>query len=143
MAELKPIPVSAAANIADSFGYDQVVIIARRVGDDPDPHGEHVTTYGRDPQHCAIAAATGGFLKHMVMGWPRDRAWTQEENSLHSGAEALARLFYASSPVDLYQGGNERELSFEEAAADDTTGHIAQLRMFARIALGIGEGGRG
>lgn len=37
----KPIPISAAARIAKDYGYDQVVIIARKV--DPEG-GEHVTT---------------------------------------------------------------------------------------------------
>lgn len=69
MGKMKPIPVSAGKEIANRYGYDQVVIIARRVGEDPDPHGEHVTTYGRNREHCAVAARTGNFLKHKVMGW--------------------------------------------------------------------------
>lgn len=64
------IPVSAAKDIADRYGYDQVVIIARRVGDEPEPHGEHVTTYGRDKAHCGVAARVGNFIKHKIMGWP-------------------------------------------------------------------------
>ncbi|WP_080747177.1 hypothetical protein [Comamonas thiooxydans] len=63
------IPVSAAKDIADRYGYDQVVIIARRVGDEPEPHGEHVTTYGRDKAHCGVAARVGNFIKHKIMGW--------------------------------------------------------------------------
>lgn len=63
------IPISAAKTIADQFGYDQVVIVARRVGDEPDPHGEHVTTYGRDKAHCGVAARIGNFFKHKLMGW--------------------------------------------------------------------------
>lgn len=65
-----PIPISAAQRIAEEFGYDQVVIIARRVGQDPDPFGEHVTTYGRTKQHCQIAARVGDFIKHKIMNWP-------------------------------------------------------------------------
>lgn len=64
------IPVSAAKDIADRYGYDQVVIIARRVGDEPEPHGEHVTTYARDKAHCGVAARVGNFIKHKIMGWP-------------------------------------------------------------------------
>lgn len=71
---MRPIPWSAGENIAKGYGYDQVIIIARRVGDEPQPHGEHVTTYGIDEAHCAAAASTGNFLKHRVMGWPRDEA---------------------------------------------------------------------
>lgn len=64
------IPVSAAKDIADRYGYDQVVIIARRVGDEPEPHGEHVTTYGNDKAHCGVAARVGNYIKHKIMGWP-------------------------------------------------------------------------
>lgn len=65
-----PIPVSAAERIAKNFGYDQVIIIARRVGDDPAPHGEHVTTFGVNAEHCGVAARVGNFIKHKIMGWP-------------------------------------------------------------------------
>ncbi|WP_205877319.1 hypothetical protein [Leisingera sp. NJS204] len=67
---MNPIPVSSAERIAKAYGYDQVVIIARRVGDDP--NGEHVTTYGRDKAHCSSAARIGEFLKFKVMGWVND-----------------------------------------------------------------------
>lgn len=66
---MKPIPISAARRIADDYGYHQVIIIARRVGDEPAPHGEHVTTYGVNKQHCGIAAHIGDFIKHKIMGW--------------------------------------------------------------------------
>ncbi len=63
---MKPIPISAAKEIAKKYGYDQVVVIARKVGESG---GEHVTTYGKDKVHCKIAADIGNFLKHKVMGW--------------------------------------------------------------------------
>lgn len=63
------IPIKAAERVAKEYGYDQVVIIARRVGEEPNPHGEHVTTYGINAEHCAVAAKTGDFLKYKVMGW--------------------------------------------------------------------------
>ena len=66
---MKPIPISAAKRIADAYGYDQVIIIARKVGESPDPHGEHCTTYGRNAEHCEAAARIGDFLKYKVMGW--------------------------------------------------------------------------
>jgi hypothetical protein len=68
---MKSIPIAAAERISKEYGYDQVVIIARKVGDDPDPHGEHVTTYGISPEHCAMAAHIGDFLKYKVMGWDK------------------------------------------------------------------------
>jgi hypothetical protein len=66
---VKPIPISAARRIAEDYGYDQVIVIARKVGADPSPHGEHCTTYGVDRKHCAAAAKIGNFLKFKVMGW--------------------------------------------------------------------------
>jgi hypothetical protein len=60
------IPISAAKQVADKYGYDQIVVIGRRVGDGG---GEHCTTYGRTKEHCRIAARIGDFLKYKVMGW--------------------------------------------------------------------------
>ena len=62
----KRIPIAAAQRIAEQYGYDQVIIIARKV--DPDG-GEHVTTYGIDRAHCDVAARIGDFIKHKIMGW--------------------------------------------------------------------------
>lgn len=62
------IPISAAEQIAKLYGFDQVIIIARKTGDGPD-HGEAVTTYGIDKLHCEIAGNVGEFLKNKVMGW--------------------------------------------------------------------------
>ena len=62
----RPIPIMAARTIAKNFGYDQVIIIARKVGEDGI---EHVTTYGKDRQNCDVAKRIGEFLKFKVMGW--------------------------------------------------------------------------
>jgi len=72
---MKSIPISAAKHIADKYGYDQVVIIARRVGGNG---GEHVTTYGKDKVHCDVAAKIGDFLKYKVMGWTKEEVKTHE-----------------------------------------------------------------
>ena len=69
---MKPVPISAAKHIAKDYGYDQVIIFSRKVGEDPDPHGEHMTTYGVDKGHCSVAARIGDFLKHKILGWERD-----------------------------------------------------------------------
>jgi len=68
----RPIPIEAAADIAHRYGYDQVVIVARRVSNPGDEHegGEHVTTYGIDKANCDVAARIGNFFKHKLMGWP-------------------------------------------------------------------------
>ena len=65
---MKPIPINAAAKIAKDYGYDQVVIYARKTGEDPQPHGEHMTTYGVNRAHCDVAAAIGRTLQKF-MGW--------------------------------------------------------------------------
>lgn len=62
--DMKAIPISAAKRIADAYHYDQVIIIARRVG-----QGEHCTTYGVDKANCDVAARAGDFLKYKVMKW--------------------------------------------------------------------------
>lgn len=61
----QPIPISAAEKIAKSYGYEQVVIFARKTGEDG---VEHMTTYGINPTHCSIAARMGRVLK-TFMGW--------------------------------------------------------------------------
>ena len=66
---MKPIPISAAKIIAEKYGYDQVVVIARKVGENG---GEHCTTYGRDKANCDVAARIGDWLKFKVMGWPEN-----------------------------------------------------------------------
>lgn len=68
MRDMVRIPISAARDVADRYGYDQVVIFARRCHDSPEPHGEHLTTYGRTREHCDVAARTGDVLKKF-MGW--------------------------------------------------------------------------
>ena len=58
---MKPIPVSAAKRVASEFDYDQVIIIARKVGK---LGGEHVTTYGANKEHCKVAADCGRLRRH-------------------------------------------------------------------------------
>lgn len=64
---MSSIPVEAAKRVAEDFDYDQVVIVARKVGE-----GEHVTTYGKDSDNCSVAARIGAYLKQRVMGWTEE-----------------------------------------------------------------------
>jgi hypothetical protein len=64
---MRRIPIAAAREVAERWGYDQIVIIGRKVGSDG---GEHVTTYGVDRANCDVAARIGDFFKHKLMGWP-------------------------------------------------------------------------
>ena len=66
MLAVKLIPISAAEKIAKQYGYDQIIIYARKVGE-----GEHMTTYGVNKEHCSAAALIGNFLKYKVMGWSK------------------------------------------------------------------------
>ena len=61
---MKPIPINAAREIAKRYGYDQVVIVARKV-----EGGEHCTTYGVDKANCDVAARIGNFFKFNLMKW--------------------------------------------------------------------------
>jgi len=66
---MKPIPISSAKNIAEKYGYDQVMIYARKVGE----HGqEHMTTYGVNLEHCNAIAKITNFLQTKIMGWIND-----------------------------------------------------------------------
>lgn len=66
---MKRISIKAAEHIAKEYGYDQVIIYARKVGENPDPHGEHLTTYGITKIHCDVAAKIGEHLKNDIFKW--------------------------------------------------------------------------
>lgn len=76
----KPIPISAAQAIAVAFDYDQVVVMARKVGIDGI---EHVTTYGVDPTHCEVAKRMGEVLKYKIMGWENPDKNDSESRPAH------------------------------------------------------------
>jgi len=63
------IPISAGKEIAEKYGYDQIVIIGRRVGDDG---LESVTTYGIDKAHCGVASRMGDYIKYRIMKWEKN-----------------------------------------------------------------------
>ncbi len=67
---MRKIPIKAAKQIAENYDYDQVIVIARKVGKDG---GEHVTTYGINKEHCKISAKIGDFLKYKIMGWIKNK----------------------------------------------------------------------
>lgn len=100
---MKPIPISAAEKVAKQYGYDQVIIIARKVGDNPEPHGEHVTTYGVNKEHCSVAAKVGDFLKYKVMGWVRSEAASQSitRSLLSANASRLSASRFNASVCPL------------------------------------------
>ena len=75
-----PIPISQAKRIADEFGYDQVMIYARKVdrpagigetAKEAIRGGEHMTTYGKNKLHCAAMKRIANFLQIKIMGWDK------------------------------------------------------------------------
>jgi hypothetical protein len=76
-----------AKQIADTYGYDQVVIFTRKVGPGG---GEHMTTYGTTREHCRIAAMIGAFLKFKIMGWIKEAEDAQpSRGKKHSSSAVL------------------------------------------------------
>ena len=71
----RDIPISAAKEIAERYGYDQIVIIGRKVGIGG---REHCTTYGVDKPNCDVAAKIGNFLKYKIMKWETEQSMTGE-----------------------------------------------------------------
>lgn len=60
---MRRIPITAAKRIAEDYGYDQVLIYARKVDD-----GEWVTTYGINKAHCSAMAKIAAAFKRYI-GW--------------------------------------------------------------------------
>lgn len=67
MPQQNRLPIKAARDIADNYGWDQVIIVARKVGDEG---YEHVVTYGAGRAHCEASARAGNAIKHHLMRWP-------------------------------------------------------------------------
>lgn len=77
---MKRIPISAARGIAHKYGYDQVMIYARKV-DQPAgigetakqeiKGGEHMTTFGVNKVHCDAMARIGKYLQEKILGWTK------------------------------------------------------------------------
>lgn len=84
--ETVPIPVSAGEHIAKKYGYDQVVIIARRVGSGG---VEHVTTYGMNTQD-KLAEALREVLTDINLvkcDWCKCHTWWSVEDAYKTLAE--------------------------------------------------------
>ena len=64
------IPVAKAQEIAELYGYDQMIILGRQsIDGNLDFMKECVTTFGVSDEHRREAAEFGSFLKYDVLGW--------------------------------------------------------------------------
>ena len=65
----KPFDEGMQADIAAHVMVVTAVDLWRaNYGDEPDPHGEHITTYGVSKVHCTVAAQISQRLQEL-MGW--------------------------------------------------------------------------
>jgi len=80
---MKPIPISAAREIAHKYGYDQVMIYARKVdrpagvgetASEAIKGGEHMTTFGVNKAHCNAMKRISTYLQVKIIGWVDDQA---------------------------------------------------------------------
>lgn len=134
---MKPIPIEAAKKVAKAYGYDQVIIVARKVGG-----GEHVTTYGVDEVHCSIAARIGNFLKHKVMGWPIEAGAENEE--LARLDKLVGTLSTTLQKVKKERDAYKERLQIDPSGSDvidQLTDACAQLRHRIECLENGGEGG--
>jgi hypothetical protein len=60
------IPISAAKEVSKKYGYDQIIIIGRKCGEQG---FESVSTYGINKDNCDAASKIGNFIKYKIMGW--------------------------------------------------------------------------
>lgn len=115
----RDIPIDAAKRIAAEYGYDQVVIIGRKVGEGG---REHVTTYGVDKAHCGVAARMGHFFKHKLMGWP-DPAAQDLLQALEEARNGL--LWYRDRYPEAVDGSDDEAMARIDAAIAKATGVAA------------------
>lgn len=103
----KSIPINAAKHIAKEYGYDQVIIIARKVD-------QHVTTYGIDKIHCNVAARIGDYIKYQIMKWnPRDDRLAKTVRSFAKLFASYAKRSHNDSHV-LQESVDEMLLSLDQ-----------------------------
>lgn len=125
---MTPIPVEDAKLIAETRGYDQIVIIGRKVGKGG---GEHVTTYGRNPEHCAIAAMMGDKLKE-IMQWPAQQFHVTAE--LVDG-EIMLTLYETSDAGPPREWSPARTFPINEAHATELLGTLALVLQHRRTKI--------
>ena len=82
----KPIPISAAREIAKKYGKQQVIIVTWDA-----VHGkEHVTTYGDTKETCRLAAMGGARVKQ-ALGWTTEESQPIIKGNLPERIEAALK----------------------------------------------------
>lgn len=67
---IEPIAPDVLRVFAETYDYDQVIVIARKIG--ATTSEEVVMTYGRNDTHKAVAASIGNFFKFRVVKWAEE-----------------------------------------------------------------------
>lgn len=108
-----PIPTPAAELLARRYGYDQIVIVGRRVGLQG---GESCTVWGDGPKNAALAAMMGQFLRTVIMQWAASR-WihrltrgTYAEIGRGRLQVSALRVLTDMTPLVLYRADIDRTL---------------------------------
>jgi hypothetical protein len=63
---VKAIPPAAARRIAQAYGYDQVIVLGRRL-DSSGEQGEHVTAWGPNEAATRDAARLGELARRTIL----------------------------------------------------------------------------
>ncbi len=58
----KDAPISEIKAIGEKYGYDQVIILAKK------PGLGQVVSWGKDDEHCDIAERAGNLLRWIFLG---------------------------------------------------------------------------
>lgn len=127
---MTPIPIEDAKLIAETRDYDQLVIIGRKVGE---AGGEHVTTYGRGREHCAVAALMGDRLKE-IMRWPAQQFHVTAEDV---DGEIMLTLYETNDAGPMKEWNAARTFPIDEAHATELLGTIAIALKRKRTAGGV------
>lgn len=107
------IPIATAEQIGKKHGYDQVIIVARRIGE---PGLEWCTTWGKDKTHCDAAARIGDAIRDSVTP-TIERLTSRAEEAEQGGAALQAKLDHSEKVI----AGLNAQLTAEIAA----TGSLA------------------
>lgn len=70
------IPISAAQEISEKYGYDQVLIYGRRHSGEE--QREYLITYGATKEDCRVAGLMSKTLQNF-MGWKKELADKTEQ----------------------------------------------------------------